>query len=60
MAKDRVCLIVPERGMHPYCGRRARAKITFEPAKVTCSECVASMNADTQSTGLSTTNGDNT
>ena len=46
-AKDRVCIIVPDRGLHPYCGRRAHAKVTFTPSEVTCSECVSAMNADT-------------
>jgi len=42
---ERVCLIVPPT-MSPYCGRRKRVRITFDPADVKCSECSAAWVAD--------------
>lgn len=45
-AKDRVCFIDPSRGLHPYCGRRKRARVTFDRAEATCSECLSMWRAD--------------
>jgi hypothetical protein len=44
---ERVCLIVPPK-LSPYCGRRKRVKITFDPAEAKCSECTAAWNTDHQ------------